>query len=290
MEGAASAGQILISPETAKLLPRGCSGAALGPGLQLVRSPVPAEWVAPADTVRPADDAIAGALPEIVRALVLGGHAAPEHRTASVAFVQFEDLDDLITREGTETAAHGLDQLVRLVQDACDHYEVCFLDSDISSDGGKIRLSAGAPRVVGDDEERMLLALREIVDGDFRLPVKAGVHRGPVFTGEVGPSYRRWYVVMGDTVNLAARVMGKAPRGHIYATREILRHAQGRFGQAALEPFAVKGKARPVQAWDVGPPTHATARSAVRPEPPLVGTSWRSSSGRSPRPSAARAR
>ena len=32
-----------------------------------------------------------------------------------------------------------------------------------------------------------------------------GVNRGPVFTGEVGPPYRRWYAVMGDTVNLAAR-------------------------------------------------------------------------------------
>ena len=123
-------------------------------------------------------------------------------------------------------AGERLDQLVRIVQDACDRYEVCFLDSDISSDGGKIRLSAGAPRAVGDDDERMLLTLREIIEADLPMPVQAGVNRGPVFTGEVGPAYRRWYAVMGDTVNLAARLMGKAPAGHLFATRDVLRYAK----------------------------------------------------------------
>ena len=69
----------------------------------------------------------------------------------------------MIAEQGAEAAAERLDQLVRLVQDAAERYDVCFLDSDISSNGGKIRLSAGAPRVVGEDEERMLLALRQIV-------------------------------------------------------------------------------------------------------------------------------
>ncbi len=207
----------------------------------------------------------------IVRAHLLGGHAAPEHRTASVAFIQYKGLDALLAQGGPEGAARALDELVSAVQEACERYEVCFLDSDISGDGGKIRLSAGAPRVVGDDEERMLLALRQIVEADLPLPVQVGVNRGPVFTGEVGPAYRRWYVVMGDTVNLAARVMGKAPTGHIYVTRDIVRQVEGRFRQTELEPFTVKGKARPVHASDVGPPVRAVSQASARPQLPLVG-------------------
>ncbi|HUA70810.1 MAG TPA: tetratricopeptide repeat protein, partial [Solirubrobacteraceae bacterium] len=141
----------------------------------------------------------------------------------------------------------------------------------ISADGGKLRLSAGAPRLAGDDEERMLLALRQIVESDPPLPVQIGVNRGPVFTGEVGPDYRRWYAVMGDTVNLAARLMGKAPVGHVYATRDVLRYAKTRFDETALEPFSVKGKARPVQAWDVGPPMRATSEMLSGSDLPLVG-------------------
>ena len=271
MESLASAGQILVSPQVAALLPASCVGAGVESGRLLVRSPVHAEWTAPELSVAPPDEAIAACLPEIVRPHLLGGHAVPEHRTASVAFLQFTGLDRLMADSGAEATARRLDEVVRQVQDACERYEVCFLDSDIAGDGAKIRLSAGAPRVVGDDEERMLLALRQIVEADLPLPVKVGVNRGPVFTGEVGPGYRRWYAVMGDTVNLAARVMGKAPAGHVYATRDVLRHARGRFRESEVGPFTVKGKARPVHAWDVGPPTRSAADHAARPELPLVG-------------------
>ncbi len=210
-------------------------------------------------------------LPAAVRAHLLSGANAPEHRTATIAFLQFGGLDELIAQEGRESAARRLDELVRSIQDACERYEVCFLDSDIAGDGGKIRLSAGAPRVVGDDEERMLLALRHIVEAGPSLPVSIGVNRGPVFTGQVGPAYRRWYAVMGDTVNLAARLVAKAPMGRVYATREVLRGAKTSFEQTALEPFAVKGKSRPVQAWDVGPPVRGSSEQAIRLELPLVG-------------------
>ena len=98
-----------------------------------------------------------------VRAHLRSGSTAPEHRTAAVAFLHFGGLDEAIAREGAAGAGRRLDEVVRLVQDAVERYDVCFLDSDIASDGRKIRLSAGAPRVVGDDEERMLLALRHIV-------------------------------------------------------------------------------------------------------------------------------
>ena len=220
---------------------------------------------------QPTDEAIAACLPPIVRAHLLDGHAGPEHRTAAIAFLQFGELDRLIAREGADGAAQRLDELVRLVQDAAERYGVCFLDADISAGGGKIRLSAGAPRAVGDDEERMLLTLREIIEAEPLLPVQVGVNLGPVFTGEVGPAYRRWYAVMGDTVNLAARLMGKAPAGHVYATRDVLRRAKTSFEQTPLEPFSVKGKARPVQAWDVGPPVRTAAQATARPHLPLVG-------------------
>jgi class 3 adenylate cyclase/tetratricopeptide (TPR) repeat protein len=271
LENAASAGQILVSRATAELLPGNSLGQSMDPGILLARAPSSGDWSSANGMLKPTDEAIAACLSSTVRAHLLGGHAAPEHRTATIAFLQFGELDPMIEREGANAAAERLDEVVRLVQDAAERYEVCFLDSDISFNGAKIRLSAGAPRVVGDDEERMLLALRQIVDADLAFPVQVGVNRGAVFTGEVGPPYRRWYAVMGDTVNLAARVMGKAPAGRIYATREVLRHAEGRFRQTQLESFAVKGKARPVQAADVGSPLRAGAQGTARAQLPLVG-------------------
>jgi len=204
---------------------------------------------------------------------VLRSPAAPEHRSATIAFLQFGELDDLIDEHGTRAAAERIDELVRVVQEAVDRYEVCLLDSDVAANGGKLRLCAGAPRAVGDDEERMLLALRQVVDARPRLPVRIGIHRGHVFSGEIGPSYRRTYALMGDAVNLAARLMSEAPFGHIYATREVLDRSQTSFQETELEPFMAKGKKRPVQAWDVGPPLRPAAPGAVRRRLPLVGRS-----------------
>ena len=271
LEAAAGAGQILVSPETARMLPRSCVGAPTGPGVLLARSPTPCEWVPPVGLPMPTESVIESFLPVALRTHLRHGGMAPEHRTAAIAFLHFGGLDQVIARDGLERAAARLDEVVRLVQEAAERYDVSFLDSDIASDGVKIRLSAGAPRVVGDDEERMLLALRHIIEAGPPLPVRIGVNHGPVFTGQVGPAYRRWYAVMGDTVNLAARLMAKAPAGHLYATRDVLRGAKTSFGQAALEPFAVKGKSRPVQAWDVGPTLRGASEGTIRLELPLAG-------------------
>ena len=98
----------------------------------------------------------------------------------------------------------------------------------------------------------MLLALRRIVDADLPIPIRIGVNRGAIFAGDIGPFYRRTYTVMGDAVNLAARLMAKAEPGHIYATADVLDRSNTLFATDGAPPFVVKGKAKPVEAWEVG--------------------------------------
>ncbi len=271
MEKAADAGEILISPQTAALLPATCVGAAKGPGLLLAAAPGEAlPFVAPPYDL-PSLDAVSTCLPVMVRAHALSGGQPSEHRNVTTAFLRFEGTDELIEREGVDAAALALEELIADVQRAVDRYEVCFLESDIDDGGGKVLLTAGAPRIIGDDEERMLLALRQVLDGGRRLPVRIGVNRGNVFAGDIGPEYRRTYSVMGDAVNLAARVMAKAPTGELYSTAGALDRSPTRFRTTRLQPFVAKGKAEPVQAWSVGPPVSARARSAVAVHFPLVG-------------------
>ena len=59
---------------------------------------------------------------------------------------------------------------------------------------------------------------------------------------------------MGDTVNLAARLMAKAGEREVFASGSVLERSATRFETTELEPFYVKGKAKPVQAWSVGRP------------------------------------
>ncbi|MCC7215632.1 MAG: tetratricopeptide repeat protein [Burkholderiales bacterium] len=272
MEHAATAGEILVSTETVPLLPARCLGKPKGPGVLLAREPagtVEKLPLVPRPKISP--ETLERCLPPAVRAHVLAGGGSSEHRPVTIAFIRYEGTDALISRHGPDAAADALHRLVAAVDAAADEFGVALLASDVDADGGKLILTAGAPTVTGDDEERMLLALRKVVDAAAPVSIRIGVNRGSIFAGDIGPFYRRTYTVMGDAVNLAARLMAKAEPGHIYATADVLDRSNTLFATTALEPFMVKGKAQPIQAWAVGPATGSRARQAALEHLPLTG-------------------
>ena len=250
MEGAASAGQVLLSPALAATLPAANRGRPLGPGVLLTGSPPAVERTEIHREAATFD--LEPFVPVALRETVLAGEVEPEHRSVMIGFVHYGGFDDLVLTEGSGAAAAALDALVCSAQQAADAHGVAFLSSDIAPDGGKIILTAGAPVATGADEEQMLLAVREIVAGDSGLPLHIGVNKGPVFAGAIGPSYRQTYTVMGDDVNLAARLMAKANAGQIVATPGVLDASRTIFETTELEPFLVKGKKKPITAFTVG--------------------------------------
>jgi class 3 adenylate cyclase/tetratricopeptide (TPR) repeat protein len=259
MESLAGPGQIAVSDATAALLRPAMLGARIQDG-RLLRSEPRLPDTGPA-SVEPADvepgDELVGVEPSILLAPPIRRHllvavGESEHRPISVAFVRFSGTDGLLHTAGPDAATAALDDCIRNVQHAAAEHEVTFLESDIARNGGKIMLVAGAPRSRGHDEERMLRAVRQIIDGAGTLSLAAGVNRGPVFSGDFGPDFRRTYSVKGDAVNLAARVMAKARAGQAIATRDVVARSRTAFAYDALPPFAVKGKSRPVQAVVLG--------------------------------------
>ncbi len=272
LEREAGAGEILISDETAAQLPAECRGEAKGPGFHLRQGP-PGETgeLKLHDPPSVPPETLVRCLSPAIRAHVLGGGGMPEHRPVTIAFIRFEGTDALIAERGAEAAAEALQRLVTTVEAATEEQGVSFLASDVDADGGKLILTTGAPKVSGNDEERMLLALAKIAAGDLPLAVRMGVHRGAVFAGDIGPKYRRTYTVMGDAVNMAARLMAKAEPRQIYATADVLDRSNTHFETTKLEPFAVKGKAEPVQAWSVGRAQSSKSRVVSTQRLPLTG-------------------
>ncbi|MFN0148392.1 MAG: adenylate/guanylate cyclase domain-containing protein [Dehalococcoidia bacterium] len=264
MESAAVAGEILVSGATAALLPRACRGAAKGEGVLLKRAPE----VAPIDTSPATISAaleLAAFVPVRLRPHLGTASAEGEHRLATIGFIKFFGVDDLLEKSGPAAVAEALDALIRAVQVAADRYGVCFLSTDIDGGGGKVILTAGVPDGSPDDEERMLLVLREVADSLQALPLRIGVNRGPVFAGDVGASFRRAYTVMGDAVNLAARLMAKAAPGQVIASPGVTNRSGTLFQLTEIEPFMVKGKSKPQEASLVGAPRgHRSDADALR--------------------------
>ena len=266
-EAAAAAGQIGLSGSAAALLEPRLLGPALLDGRVLRSAPAgdgPATIAPVATMMDPA-----AVLPPPIREHLLGGAVEPVHRLITVAFVQFSGTDDLLLTAGPAQLAQALDEVVRNVQHACADHDITFFETDINRDGGKIMLTAGAPRSADHDEERMLRVARVVLDRVGRLPLRIGVNRGHVFAGDFGPAFRRTYSVKGDAINLAARVMGKAVPGQVLATTEVVSRSQTLFRTTELPPFMVKGKSQPVHAAEIG--ALIGTRDQGRPTLPLIG-------------------
>ena len=135
------------------------------------------------------------------------------------------------------------------------HYEVPFYETDVGKGSVKALLTAGAPSSTGHDEERMLRALREIMEQPGVVPMRIGVNTGKVFTGDFGPPYRRAVPRLRrrDQHRRACDEQGRA--GQILATEVVLERSRTTFETTPIEPFAAKGKSEPVRASIVGPVT-----------------------------------
>ena len=269
MESAAEAGEILVSDATARALPAECVGEVKGEGHLLRGRPDVAASPAPTADAPEGRD-LTSCIPRSIRDAVLSDHREPEHRRVTVAFVHFGGIDAIIDQSGSGAAAPLLDALLRGVQDIVDREGVTFVGSDIDRNGGKIILAAGMPSTSERDEHRMVLAACEILALETDLRLRIGVHRGAVFAGEIGPDYRRTLTVMGDTVNLAARLMAKASPGQVLTTRDVLDRVDAVVDATELQPFFVKGKAKPVRAFSVA--SVGTSREAsADTRMPMVG-------------------
>lgn len=258
LEGSASAGQILLGEQTAASLPPSAVGDPIGSGRLLRwRSPHADH---PTGYRRPDTDVDVGRfVPTALRSFLASGDPESEHRTVGVSFVRYNGMDALLEEQGHQDAADALHMMVTSAQGCCDAEGVTFLATDLAEDGGKIILVAGFPTTAEDDQSRLLRASRRIVTDSLAqkwpLAVRAGLNRGHVFAGAIGSFERATVTVMGDTVNLAARVMAKADPGTVLTTTATLDNAQTLFATEPVEPFMVKGKSRPVTAYQVGEET-----------------------------------
>jgi class 3 adenylate cyclase/tetratricopeptide (TPR) repeat protein len=269
MEAAADAGEVLLSGPCTERLPSAWVGEAKEGG-RLLRLNRASGSHPPDPQVSSTSPSSTEGVPACLRDHLQTAPPDGEHRQATLAFLQFKGLEVYLEAKGPDTVASALDDLLVACQSASARHDVTLLATDVDADGGKVLFAAGAPHARDNDDDRMLQALREVLDTPLALAVRAGVNRGSAFAVDVGSDDRRTYAVMGDPTNLAARVMGKAPMGGLVATEAVVERLRTDFELRRMEPFVVKGKSQPISAFEVGA-VRGGRRTAVVSDRPLLG-------------------
>src|SRR2546421_7617573 len=145
--------------------------------------------------------------------------------------------------------------------------------------GDAILTLFGTPKAHEDDPERAIragLAVRRALaelnaeDEWLDLHIRIGIHTGEalIMLG-ARPSEGEWSAA-GDVLNTAARIQSAAPTDGILVGRTTYLATKDAFSFKAAEPVQAKGKAEPVEVWEVVG-TQDEAGPRPRGETALVG-------------------
>ena len=83
------------------------------------------------------------------------------------------------------------------------------------------------------------------------IQVRIGINTGEVVSGNIGSQTRMDYTVIGDNVNLAARIEANARVGEVHVSESTYREVEEHVAATRLEPIIVKNRVQPVQIYSV---------------------------------------
>ncbi|MGC9396129.1 MAG: tetratricopeptide repeat protein [Anaerolineae bacterium] len=203
-------------------------------------------------------------LPEVYEGFMAGVGESLELRRGVVSlFLCFQGID----YDDDEQAGEKLDRYTRWVQDVIRRYDGALLQLIIGDKGNFLYATFGAPTAHENDPQRAVSAALDLLalppELDFVGPLQVGVGQGTMRTGAYGSTTRRTYGVIGDAVNLSARLMQNAAPGTVLVTQalqEVLTHA---FEWESLPDIRVKGKDAPVAVARPRRKKRAPSRSVI---------------------------
>lgn len=173
-----------------------------------------------------------------------------ERRQVTILFADLASYTSASEKADPEDVIDMLNNLFSRLMDECDKEEG-YLDKTV---GDEMMVLFGAPKAHEDDPARAVRAalamkaameeLTPIVRQKVKIPgkINIGINTGSVVWGELGPVGRTAPTVIGDVVNLAARLESYATDGQIIVSESVYHRTRDQFDYEVLDPIEVKGK------------------------------------------------
>jgi adenylate cyclase len=129
--------------------------------------------------------------------------------------------------------------------------------------GDAVMAQWGAPIGSPDDPDQAMAAAIEMMvelqklnvkwaeQGRPALQIGIGLNYGEAFAGNIGSERRLEFTVIGDTVNTASRLCGKAEAAEILISDEMRKMLTSPPPLAECPPMKLKNKSQPVKVYRV---------------------------------------
>ena len=185
-----------------------------------------------------------------------------EQKTVTVMFTDIVGFSTLSEQMPAAETAQMLNEHFSILVD-CIEAEGGTVDKYI----GDSVMAFWEPDAAGDDVDRALRAARRIReqvtrdneirrnDGRVAPAVRIGIHTGDALVGNIGAPGRVNYTLIGDTVNVAARLeqlckeIGASAEAKILVSGDTVARARGRSDLANVGRYDVRGRDSDVDVW-----------------------------------------
>ena len=129
--------------------------------------------------------------------------------------------------------------------------------------GDQLMIVFGAPIAHQDDTERAISTAQEMqkmikhINKDRTkrkeesVHIGIGINKGPAVSGNIGSRDRMDYTIIGDAVNLGARLCSAAGPDEILISKTVYSAVKDKFSCKELEPINVKGKKEKIAVYRV---------------------------------------
>jgi adenylate cyclase len=198
--------------------------------------------------------------PQVAERLLLEGPSTDSDiRRVAVMFVDFRSFTAAARSRSPKDVVDRLDGAFAVLVEILDRHGGIvnkFLgDGFLALFGAPFEVADAAHRAVAAARE-MLTAMEHINEAShWPLRIGIGIHFGEVVAGNIGSPRRKEYTVIGDTVNLAARLEALNKQfGSQLLISATVRDALGEDGSDAvsLGAVAIRGYEHPMTVWQLG--------------------------------------
>ncbi|MBV1878125.1 MAG: AAA family ATPase [Pseudomonadales bacterium] len=189
-----------------------------------------------------------------------------ELRHLTILFVNLPDID-------YQTPVETAQKVMIALQESCYRYEGSINKLSVDDKGVSLLAAIGLPPLAHENNPDRGIKVALTINARLKklgISSSIGVSSGRVYCGVVGSEQRREYTIMGDSVNLSARLMQNAQQG-VLCDKASFKRASNEIQFSEPRRIKLKGKAHPEEVYQ--PITFSEEREESN-SAPIIGREY----------------